>query len=78
MDRTKHAQILCAYLNRLPLAAIEEIFKKQKAAWHASMNLGLSSQIKEQEEFAQAVQTAMDRIIDSDKRAIEDVIQKAI
>lgn len=77
MNAEQHARILNAYLSRLSLADIEDIFRTQKEAWHASINLSLSSQIKMQETAAIAITTAMEKMIEHDKDNIQRIIKEA-
>lgn len=69
-----HARILYAYIARLSQASLDDIYKTQKAAWHASINNGMSAQISAQNEAMLAVQAALGRMIDHDKDNLSKII----
>ena len=69
-----HARILYAYLARLSQTDLDEIYKTQKAAWHASLNYGMSTQISTQNEAMLSVQAALGRMIDHDKNNLSQII----
>lgn len=78
MTTEQHARILYAYLSRLTPAEIDAILTAEKEAWHASINLGLSSQLAAHEKSMLAIQTAIGRMMDYDKNNIQRIIETTL
>lgn len=73
-----HARILYAYLSRLSVADINQIASDAMDWHHASLNLGMGSQIKAQEEMMLSVNSAVGRMIDHDKGLVEETIRRVL
>lgn len=78
MNTLQHAKVLNAYLSRLTPEALDEICKTQKAAWHASLNLGASSQNETQKDAEKSIQSALEPLIDHDKEIIHRLMVKEL
>jgi hypothetical protein len=76
MIKIDHARILNAYLARLQLSDIDNIQAANKAWIQAAMNQGNSAQLQCQAAFYAAVSNAVNNLIRSDIRTIEQVINE--
>lgn len=75
LTREQHAQVLSAYINRIPLKQLEMIVLTQKQAWHASLNLGANAQDSTQKLANEATMQAVRGITGYDLELIQKAIQ---
>ena len=73
-----HAAIFNAYLSRLSLKDMERINEAVKRSWHASLNLGLSSQIKAQNDQLEVVKEVLGKWMNDDLNNVEIIINRNI
>ena len=77
-DVDNHAAIFNAYLSRLSLKDMERINEAVKRSWHASLNLGLSSQIKAQNDQLEVVKEVLGKWMNSDFLNVDIIIERTL
>jgi len=76
MSTKDHAAVFNAYLSRLSLNDIEAIHSAIKKSWHASFNLGMSSQIDAQNKERKTVEDILEnRFLSHDLVLVESIIK---
>lgn len=78
LTQAQHAHILAAYINRIPLAQLEEIVQAQRAAWNASLNLGATAQHHTQRHANEITDQAVRHITHYDRQLIEQVMARLL
>ena len=73
-----HAGIFNAYLSRLSLKDMERINEAVKRSWHASLNLGLRSQTKAQNDQLEVVKEVLGKWMTDDLNNVEIIINRNI
>ena len=73
-----HKKILTAYLARLRTSDLKAILEADQEGWYAQANLGINAQIKAHDNFNQVCATAIDKLMDCDRRLIESAIRTGI
>ena len=77
MTNQDHTNILRAYLSRITLADLKLLNTTITASWSASLNYGLSEQLKRQSDVDNAIAHVIDGILWQDKALIDAVILQA-
>lgn len=72
----QHARILSAYLGRLSLQGLKQIYESQMACWDAQARYGMSSQLKAQDQAFATVKEVMGRTLRSDLDNIERIVER--
>lgn len=70
-DIERHTEILCGYLNNLSLKDFTTISLALEKCWHASQNLGVSSQNICDQAFHETVSSALRNMLPCDLEKIE-------
>ena len=78
MTNQDHASILRAYLSRITLADLKLLNQTITASWSASLNYGMSEQIKRQNDVDNAIAHVIEGILWQDKALIDKVILQAV
>jgi hypothetical protein len=76
MNKIDHARILHAYLARMTLSDMENIFNANKEWTHAALNYGNNAQDKARAKFYAALANAVNNLIRTDIDTIEQVISE--
>lgn len=77
MTNQDHTNILSAYLQRITLADLKLLNQTITASWSASLNYGMSEQIKRQNDVDNAIAHVIEGILWQDKALIDKVILQA-
>jgi hypothetical protein len=77
MTNQDHTKILSAYLQRITLADLKLLNTTITASWSASLNYGMSEQIKRQSDVDNAIAHVIEGILWQDKALIDVVILQA-
>lgn len=78
MSKIDHSRILHAYIARMTLADIENIFNANKEWTHAALNYGNIAQDKARAKFYAALANAANNLIQHDIKYIEQVISEEL
>ena len=76
MSKIDHARILHAYLARMTLSDMENIFNANKEWTHAALNYGNNAQDKARAKFYAALANSVNNLIQHDIKYIEQVISE--
>jgi hypothetical protein len=76
MSKIDHARILHAYLARMTLSDMENIFNANKEWTHAALNYGNNAQDKARAKFYAALANAVNNLMKHDIGTIEQVINE--
>lgn len=74
MNVDQHAKIFNAYLMRLSLKDIEKIQQAINRSWHASLNLGLSTQTNAQNDQLEVVKEVLGKWLADDLNNVDSII----
>jgi len=77
MTREQHASVLYAYLSRMTPANVKGILEAEMKAWHAATNYPLGAQLAAQKQSMDAIEAALDRMLDSDLNNIQLTIDRS-
>ena len=77
MTNQDHANILRAYLSIITLADLRLLNTTITASWSASLNYGMSEQLKRQSDVDNAIAHVIEGILWQDKALIDKVILQA-
>lgn len=72
------ADVLAALIARLSLQSLEAIQETAKDAWHAAMNLGISSQLQAHQDQRAACTAAISSMIRHDKEIVSNTIKQVV
>jgi hypothetical protein len=78
MTNQDHTNILRAYLSRITLADLKLLNQTITASWSASLNYGMSEQIKRQSDVDNAIAHVIEGVLWQDKALIDKVILQAV
>jgi hypothetical protein len=76
MSKIDHARILHAYLARMTLSDMENIFNANKEWTHAALNYGNNAQDKARAKFYAALANSVNNLMKHDIASIEQVISE--
>lgn len=77
MDTENLADVLYAFISRLPHGAMQTLADADEECWRASAHLGMNAQLKSQEELRCHVFNAVQGIAEHDRQRIVDVVNTA-
>ena len=78
MTNQDHTNILSAYLQRITLADLKLLNTTITASWSASLNYGMSEQLKRQSDVDNAIAHVIEGILWQDKALIDKVILQTV
>lgn len=77
MTREDHARVLYAYISRMTAAHLKSVLEAELKAWHAATNYPLGAQLAAQKQSMEAIEAAIERMLESDLNNIQLTIDRA-
>ena len=78
MNYRDHAVILDGYLSRLTISQRDRIIEADNKVIHAQLNLGLSSQLKAQNDKLNLIEQIMGEMVSGDLANMESIITRIV